>query len=315
QIIRALKQMDIQLEKIDIYRLEKGNVDIEMAITFYNYRGEGPKLIAPVLSDILQETIVVMTEEISPFPNSLSYVTFGSAKKYEIETGVAVAAQGGGLISGDAHTMMPLGKGKYALAISDGMGNGLRAREESTETLCLLRQILETGISEQVAIKSINSILSLRTTDEIYATLDLAIVNLYNASLRSLKIGSAPSFIKRGEQVKRIHASNLPIGIVEHVELDIVQETMKPGDLLIMMSDGIIEAPKYVQDKELWLEQKIRTLKTDDPQAVADCLLEEVVRNERGAIRDDMTIVVAKVKRYQPQWATIPFVYEEATSG
>src|SRR5690625_7181660 len=97
------------------------------------------------------------------------------------------------------------------------------------ETLRLLKQILQTGISEQVAIQSINSILTLRTTDEIFATLDLAIINLHNAMLRCLKIGSAPSFIKRGKEFIRIHANNLPIGIVEHVASELVSEKLKSG--------------------------------------------------------------------------------------
>src|SRR5699024_12353236 len=68
QIIRALKNMQIQIEKLDIYQLEKGNTDIEMALVFHEYHGEGAKLIAPVLTDILNETIIVTDEEISPFP-------------------------------------------------------------------------------------------------------------------------------------------------------------------------------------------------------------------------------------------------------
>ncbi|MEI3604578.1 stage II sporulation protein E [Pseudogracilibacillus sp. SE30717A] len=313
QIIRALKQMDIHLEKLDIYRLEKGSIDIEMSIIFKDYHGEGPKLIAPVLTDILQETIVVTEEEISPFPNGISFLTFGSAKQYEVETGVAVAAKGGGFISGDSFTTMELGKGKYALAISDGMGNGLRAREESMETLRLLEQILQTGISEQVAIKSINSILALRTTDEIFATLDLAIINLHNAMLRFLKIGSTPSFIKRGDDVIQLEANNLPIGIIEHVELETLCEPLKSGDILIMMSDGIFDGPKQVKNNDLWLKRKIRSMKTEDPQAIADLLLEEVVRGELGVIRDDMTVIVAKVTKHKPKWATIPVIHDEAT--
>ena len=54
-----------------------------------------------------------------------------------------------------------LGLGKYAIAISDGMGNGERAHYESKETLQLLQKILQSGIEEKVAIKSVNSILSL----------------------------------------------------------------------------------------------------------------------------------------------------------
>src|SRR5699024_6260804 len=173
-IIHAMNHLGIDMDKIDIYQCDKGNIDIEMTASFYEYRGEGAKLIAPVLSDILNELVVVKKEETSPFPNGYCSFTFGSARQYTLDIGVAHAAKGGGLVSGDSYTMMELGEGKFALAISDGMGNGHRAREESEETLRLLQQILQTGIPEHIAIKSINSILSLRTTEEIFATLDLA---------------------------------------------------------------------------------------------------------------------------------------------
>lgn len=312
QIVRALKQMDIHIDSIDIYQLEKGSIDIEMSVAFQNYHGEAAKLIAPVLTDILQEPIIVKLEEVSPFPNGISFLTFGSAKRFIVKTGVATAAKGGGLISGDCHTTMELGEGKYAVAISDGMGNGVRAREESSETLRLLEQILQTGISEQVAIKSINSILALRTTDEIFATLDLAIINLHNAVVRFLKIGSSPSFIKRGDEVIQVEASNLPIGIIEHVDLDTVNHTLMSGDILIMMSDGVFDGPKEVVNNDIWLKRKIAQLKTNDPQAIADLLLEEVVRSEHGLIQDDMTVVVAKINKHTPKWSQIPVLYDQA---
>lgn len=309
EIVHALKQMDIYLEKIDIYQLEKGDVDIEMTVLFDEYRGEGAKLIAPVLSDILNEMIIVKEEEISPYPNGPCYLSFGSAKEYVIEMGVAHAAKGGGLVSGDSYTTMELGEGKYALAISDGMGNGKRAREESEETLRLLQQILQTGIPEKVAIKSINSILTLRTTDEMFATLDLAVINLHNAAVRCLKIGSTPSFVRRGSQIKTIQAGNLPMGIIREFDVDIVSEQLKAGDFLIMMSDGIFEAPKHIENTDVWLKRKIREMKTSEPQEIADLLLEEVIRTKHGTIEDDMTVLVAKVEKNTPKWATIP-LYE-----
>ncbi|MEC5426073.1 stage II sporulation protein E [Virgibacillus sp. C22-A2] len=312
QIIHALKHMGIELEKLDIYRLEKGNVDIEMTVSFYEYHGEGPKLIAPVLTDILKEMIIIKEEEISPFPNGYCYLSFGSAKEFVVETGASNAAKGGGLISGDSYTTIELGAGKFAMAISDGMGNGKRAKEESVETLRLLQQILQTGIPEKVAIKSINSILSLRTTDEMFATLDLAVIDLHNAFVRFLKIGSTPSFIKRGEQLIRIEASNLPMGIIQEFDVDIVSEQLMSDDLLIMMSDGIFDGPKHVENTDIWLKRKIREMKTEDPQEVADLLLEEVVRTRSGEIEDDMTVLVAKVTKNIPKWATIPAYREKA---
>lgn len=312
QIVQTLRNLGIDLVKLEIYRLDKGNVDIEMTLSFYDYHGEGPKLIAPVLSDILNEMIIVKQEEVSPFPNGYCYLQFGSAKEFTIDTGIANAAKGGGLVSGDSYTTIELGAGKYAMAISDGMGNGQRASEESKETLRLLQQILQTGIPEQVAIKSINSILALRSRDEMFATLDLAVINLHNAFVRFLKIGSTPSFIKRGDEMIRVEASNLPMGIIQEFDVEIVNEQLRSGDILIMMSDGIFDGPKHVENTDVWLKRKIREMKTDDPQEIADLLLEEVVRTREGAIDDDMTVVAAKIEKNSPQWASIPVYTDKA---
>jgi len=305
QIFHALQEFGVEIGHVDIYSLEKGNVDIEMSIPYCEGRGECEKLIAPMLSDILDETIVVKREECSAYPNGYCRVAFGSTKAFVVETGVAFAAKGGGFVSGDSYSLIELGTGKYAIAISDGMGNGERAYYESNETLKLLQKILQTGIDETIAIKSINSILSLRTTDEVFSTLDLAMIDLQNASTKFLKIGSSPSFIKRGNHVIKVESSNLPIGIIKEAEFEIVNEQLKSGDLLIMMSDGIFEGP-LVENHEAWMKRKIKELKTTDPQAVADVIMEEVIRASSGRIEDDMTIVVAKIKHNTPKWATIP---------
>src|SRR5690625_5629284 len=69
EIYAGLSELGIQIDKIDIFQLEKGNVDLEIVASFYHYHGEGEKVIAPFLSDVLEELIVVKEEAISPFPN------------------------------------------------------------------------------------------------------------------------------------------------------------------------------------------------------------------------------------------------------
>lgn len=306
QILEALQAFGIEIGHVEIYSVEQGNVDIELSIPYCNGSGECEKLIAPMLSDILEETIVVKKEECAAFPNGYCHVSLGSAKAYVIETGIAHAAKGGGLVSGDSYSTIELGVGKHAVAISDGMGNGERAHYESNETLQLLQKILQSGIEEKIAIKSVNSILSLRTTDEIFSTLDLAVIDLQDASAKFLKIGSTPSYIKRGEKVLKIQASNLPMGIIEEFEVDVVCDQLKAGDLLIMMSDGIFEGPRHVENYDIWMKRKIKEIETKDPQAVADIIMEEVIRTRSGHIEDDMTVVVTKVKHNIPKWAAIP---------
>jgi stage II sporulation protein E len=306
QILDALQEFGIQIEHVEIYSLEQGNVDIDMTVPYCQGHGECEKLIAPMLSDILGETILVSSEECATYPNGFCHVTFRSAKAYSVDTGVAHAAKDGGLVSGDSYSMIELGSGKFAIAISDGMGNGERAHYESQETLQLLQKILQSGIEEKVAIKSVNSILSLRTTDEIFSTLDLAMIDMQNASAKFLKIGSTPSFIKRGGKVNKIQASNLPMGILQDFEVDVVSEQLKAGDLLIMMSDGVFEGPKHVENFDLWMKRKISELQTNKPQEIADLIMEEVIRSRAGSIEDDMTVVVAKIQHNTPKWATIP---------
>ncbi|WNS75560.1 stage II sporulation protein E [Bacillus sp. DTU_2020_1000418_1_SI_GHA_SEK_038] len=305
-ILEALQDFGIHIEQVEIYSLEQRNVDIDMTIPYCQGHGECEKLIAPMLSDILGESIVVNSEECSTYPNGFCHVTFRSAKAFTVETGVAHAAKGGGFISGDSYSTIELGCGKFAIAISDGMGNGERAHIESKETLQLLQKILQSGIEEKVAIKSVNSVLALRTTDEIFSTLDLAMIDLQNAGVEFLKIGSTPSFIKRGTKILKVEASNLPMGIFQEFEVDVVSEQLKAGDLLVMMSDGIFEGPKHVENFDLWMKRKLSELKTEDPQDVADLIMEEVIRSRSGYIEDDMTVVVAKIKHNTPKWTSIP---------
>ncbi|MEM5603642.1 stage II sporulation protein E [Bacillus cereus] len=313
QILQAFRDFGVEIEHVDIYCLDRGSIDIEMLIPVAsNEHGECEKLVAPMLSDILKENIVVKHEEKSSYPNGHSLISFGSAKTYSLDTGLATAAKGGGFVSGDSYAMMDLSVGKYALAISDGMGNGQRAHMESKETVKLLQKILQSGIDEEIAIKSINSILSLRTTEEMFTTLDLAMVDLRDANAKFLKIGSTPSFVKRANNILKIEASNLPMGIIEDVEVDVVGEQLKTGDILIMMSDGIFEGAQHVENHELWMKRKIKELQTEDPQEIADIIMEEVIRSCDGYINDDMTIVVAKVKKNMPKWATIPIVGVQA---
>lgn len=304
-IRRALDELGLSILHIDIISLDEGNVEIEMVHSYHKGFDECRKIIAPLLSDILGENITVK-KEIPDHPGKTANCTvlFGSAKEYEVETGIAGAAKGGELLSGDTFSTMELGNGKFAVALSDGMGNGERASAESRTTLGILQQLLQSGMDEKLAVKSVNSILLLRSPDEMFATLDVALIDQYTAKTTFLKIGSTPSFIKRGDEVIIITANNLPVGILQDIEVELVSVQLQPGDTLIMMTDGLLDAPGHAVNKELWMKRIIQELKTDTPQDIADCLLETAVRYHHGDIMDDMTVVVARVEQYKPEWAT-----------
>ncbi|ASS73802.1 stage II sporulation protein E [Tumebacillus algifaecis] len=303
-IVAALEHLGLSIRSVEIVSLAEGKVEIEVTSAGAASAEEGEKLIAPLLSEIIGENIIVSRKRVWEDENSVT-MTLSSAKIYQIETGVASAAKEGRLHCGDSFTTLDVGNGKFAVAVSDGMGNGERAMQESSAAIRLLQQLLKAGFEEQMAIKTVNSVLLLRSKDEIFTTMDLALIDMFTAKTEFLKIGSAPSFIKRGQRVLSIEGENVPIGILQDIDIQTVEEELKEGDFLILMSDGIFDAPKHTDDKEGWLKKRIEEFESNDPQEIADMLVELAVRINHGKIIDDMTVLVAKVEKYKPEWATI----------
>lgn len=304
KIHRALEELGLSIGRVDVINLEEGKVEIEVEMPHNDALDECKKLVAPLLAEILGEPITVFRKIVQDRSQS-SIITLGSAQKYVCKTGVASAAKGGGFISGDSYCYMNLGTGKYAVAISDGMGNGQRAQEESSAALKLIRRLLQAGMNEQIAVETVNSILFLRSADEMFATIDLAMVDLNSAVGRFMKIGSTPGFVKRGKEILQISAANPPIGILDHIDAEPIEMPLFPGDLVIMFTDGIYDAPRHAANKDVLMRRLISEIQTKDPQDFADCLLEKVIRYHHGEIKDDMTVVVFKVEHYTPEWATI----------
>ena len=307
QIREAIDRLGLAVQSIDIISLEEGKIEIELVHAFKPGYDECRKIIAPLISDILGETVSVLQEKVGEPAPHLTTVVFASDKRYEVETGVAAAPRKGDLMSGDSFVITELGNGKFAVALSDGMGNGARAKMESSSALSMLEQLLKSGIDERLAVKSVNSLLALRSPEESFATVDLALIDLYSAHVTMLKIGSMPSFIKRGSEVIPVAASNLPIGILQDIEVDSLRIPLKPGDTLVMMTDGVLDAADFAANKELWMKRVLQEMDADDPQELADELLNYVLKLSAGGVRDDMTIVVSKIMRRQPEWAAFRY--------
>lgn len=304
KIHQAVEDLGLSVHRVDIVSLDAGRVEIEMVHTFTEGYDECRKLIAPLLSDILGEYIVVREQSVTSTEGQ-GVVSFVTAKVFEVDVGMAGMAKGGGMLSGDSFHALELGSGKFAVALSDGMGNGERARQESSTALHLLSRLLQARIDEKLAIKSVNSVLALRSPDEVYATLDLAIIDLFSAKAMLFKSGSTPSFIRRGDDVHFVSSNNLPIGILQDIDIELVDTPLASGDIVIMMTDGVFDAPGPTINKEQWMKRIIQEVGTGDPQEMADILLEMVIRHCEGQIDDDMTIVVTRVMQHKPQWSTL----------
>ncbi|HEX3031155.1 MAG TPA: SpoIIE family protein phosphatase [Bacillota bacterium] len=242
--------------------------------------------ISNIMENLAQET---------EYQGEIANEVEDAALPLAVEIGAAKVAKDGSLVTGDTYREFFLKKGSFVVALSDGMGSGPEAAAESKATIDLLARLLEAGFPEELAVKTVNSALMLKAEEESFATLDLVIIDLHYGLLQFVKIGAAASFIKRGEKIGLIKSTSLPIGILQQVDADVVKQEVEPGDIIVVMSDGLLESVADRVDKEQWVVDVLVGCRTADPQNLADFLLNKGRQNAGNSVPDDMTVIVIKI--------------------
>jgi len=253
--------------------------------------------ILPLAAKLLQEKLILHAECGNRAQQRKCKLTMRAANRYIIETGMASAAKVPQEACGDTCAVVPINQGKVALMLSDGMGSGHKAAAESSAAVRFLQKLLAVGFDVDVAVKTVNSLLLLQMPEETFATIDMAVIDLYSGETEFLKVGSAPSFVKRVREVATISSVSPPIGILQQIEIRPIKSSLVAGDIIVMVSDGVAEARRSV-DKENWIANFLRRTDSNDPQQIADSLLKQAKSLAKNKVHDDMTVLVAKLNEW-----------------
>ncbi len=221
-------------------------------------------------------------------------ISYLSADKYILQIGQATKVKDGSPVSGDSLLQIRLNDGKYLIALSDGMGTGPDARKSSQIAIKMLERLLMSGFDKNTSIDLINTTI-MNTNEEIFATLDIAIVDLYNGKIEFIKNGACPTYIKNKKKVQIVKSLSLPAGILKDINLTTYDKDIQEQDILVMCSDGILDANVEYKNKELWVKYMLEDIETTNCQKIADLILNEAVDNSYGMAKDDMSIIVCKL--------------------
>lgn len=251
--------------------------------------------ILPLAAGLMKEKMTLRTECGNENSAKKCKLTMKVAKRFNMDTGMASFAKDGQEVCGDTCAVIKLSKGKVALVLSDGMGSGSNAEAQSTMAIKFLQKLMIAGFDTDVAIKTVNSMLLLRSPEESFVTIDMAVIDTYSGNVEFLKIGSAASFIKRVREVKVIKSSCLPIGILQQIEIQPVTSTVVVGDFIVMVSDGIMDVPQSNLDKGNWVANFLRQSVNSDPKGLANQILAQARMMSGNRVSDDMTVLVGKI--------------------
>lgn len=222
------------------------------------------------------------------------FISLYEDTKYYALQGIASEKKTESFISGDSFSFFAMDDGSYHVCLSDGMGTGSRANQESEMVVDLLQKFIEAGFRKEIAIKLMNSAMVLQGEENSFSTLDYGMLDLYTGQLEMIKIGGATTFIKKGNQVDMICDGTLPAGADVHMEVKSVKKQMASGDFLVMVTDGVIEY-LHVRNPKETLSDIIVGIQTDNAGILAEKILEQVLLRTGGHAMDDMTVLVTGI--------------------
>lgn len=294
EIYAGLKRNKINVEKVIVTENERD--DFEIYLEIKSYSGEDTiNKATKVVSEIVG--IELTNDKYSAgtkYEGKRIKFKLIKANRFGAITKVSKLDKGFNSVSGDNYTFGEKNNNYFAV-ISDGMGVGHKASQESDITISLLEKFLEAGFDKELALKTINSVLVLKSSDEMLATIDMSIIDLYRGKTQFVKIGSAPTFIKKKNNVQIINSHSLPVGILRDVDIQVYEDNVGDGDFIIMISDGILDSNYDEENKEKWLSNVINNIQSVNPQTIADKIMDAALDACNGSANDDMTVLVTKI--------------------
>ena len=299
EIKALLEQKDIKINQITIKQTPSKRYIVEIYTNLCD-EIEGTKCdikkIGRILSKVLGDKFIIQKQMCGLREQKENCkFTYLSDDKLKLQVGVASATKEGAKVSGDSHLETKLEDGKYLLAISDGMGSGPEAMKSSKIAITMLEKLLTAGFDKEVSLKLINSTLIANAKEDMYATLDIQILDLFAGNMEFIKNGACPTYLKRNKEVQLLKSVTLPTGIINGADLVVYDYDLQKGDIIVMCSDGIIDSNKEYINKEVWVKYLLEDMQTDDAQQIANLILNEAIDNDFGKQKDDMTVIVAKV--------------------
>jgi len=205
-------------------------------------------------------------------------------------------------VGGDYYDFLKMPGGGFSLTLGDVSGKGLPAAVLMASIQTLLRALLRHNPHHvSAAICELNDALYQSSTADRYSTLFCGALNSAHDQMTYVNAGHIPPFIVRGSgQIERPADGDLPVGLMPSVPYRQYSVYLEPGDLIVCVSDGIVEAQK--RDGELWEESRLESMLREYRHEPVRQLAERLVRGVDDFVGpvdqfDDITIIIVRVLR------------------
>jgi phosphoserine phosphatase RsbU/P len=198
-------------------------------------------------------------------------------------------------VGGDYYDLTPLPDGRVALMVGDASGHGMAAGLVMAIANATLKTALDLDPSPERVIALLNRTLCRTGTRRTFMSVFYALLTPATGEIQYVCAGHPfPLLRRRGGAVEELGCGGLPLGIRDPLAVTSSTAVLAPGDLLLLYTDGLVEAVDPPGAQAFGFSLLSRLLATGGPpQQVHDLILSTFDQHVGGeALRDDLTLLV-----------------------
>lgn len=264
-----------------VYKLRSGRYAAEI----YSAQAEFP---LATIQELLSRQLDTDLRSVSVSQKQLTRYCFYEVPAYQLQ--YAIRSQNAPAYErcGDHADAFTDAVGNQYLIVSDGMGSGSSASLASRIAVKTFRNMVCCEMPIDSAIKLMNALLMTETNTENFATLDIAFLHADTGELLFYKSGSAAALFYRNNEMQQIASHSFPLGIVPDAAPSKINMHARNNDHIILLSDGVSDA-EYPYIRQLLSHNP-------EPEQLVEAIFEKSAVFHGGAVRDDMTVIAARVQ-------------------
>lgn len=287
---RATK-MGLKLLSMVFMVTKNGRYEIHVTVKALKGESVASKDVAKMISECTGRRMVLGKEERLSVGAEYGTIVCVESARFHTLQGVAMIGKECEKISGDNFSLIELPGGKQGAILSDGMGAGQVAFRESAMVVEILEELLIAGFPRETALQMLNTAMVMGRQEVRFSTIDMSVFDLYTGKCEITKAGASTTFIKRKDRVERIKSTSLPMGVMTTLEPDTTEWQLESGDMVIMITDGVMDALP-VGEQEILMQMILEGTQIRNPKEIAHHILEQVLACSGELPLDDMTVLV-----------------------
>jgi phosphoserine phosphatase RsbU/P len=202
-------------------------------------------------------------------------------------------------IGGDLYDFIPYSLSRMGIVVGDVSGKGAPAAIYAALVSGILRSHAPIEPLPAEMLSAVNMSLAERRIEAQFVSLIYALWDDENRTLTVANSGLPRPIYVHGGKNEVIEATGLPLGLFDETDYDEFRFRMKPGDMFVFFSDGILDARN--RNGELFgrgrVEQIVGECAAKSADCVVDSLFQAVAEHSAGMETfDDQTVVAIRVK-------------------